>query len=107
LRQIGFIYRAGMVQRDSSSISDIPTNVIDIDIMNGEFDALGQGLGSNAISLVAEAALSDPAVPFVIACVWSGQSGLAAGIHQSGIPQGQGIRRCPQRAARAHGAPPP
>ena len=42
--------------------------MIDIDIMIGEFAALGRGLGSGAISLVAEVALSDPAAPFVMAC---------------------------------------
>jgi len=53
---------------DVAGLADIPTSVIDIDIMIGEFDALGRGLGSGAISLVAEVALSDPAVPFVMAC---------------------------------------
>ena len=53
---------------DVAGLADIPTSVIDIDIMIGEFDALGRGLGSEAISLVAEVALSDPTVPFVIAC---------------------------------------
>ncbi|NTW59312.1 MAG: acetyltransferase [Nitrospirae bacterium] len=53
---------------DVAGLPDIPTSVIDIDIMIGEFDALGRGMGSEAIRLVAEVALSDPAVPFVIAC---------------------------------------
>jgi RimJ/RimL family protein N-acetyltransferase len=53
---------------DVAGLADVPTSVIDIDIMIGEFDALGRGLGSNAIRLVAEAALSDPTVPFVMAC---------------------------------------
>jgi RimJ/RimL family protein N-acetyltransferase len=53
---------------DVAGLADLPTSVIDIDIMIGEFDALGRGLGSDAISLVAEVALSDPTVPFVMAC---------------------------------------
>jgi RimJ/RimL family protein N-acetyltransferase len=53
---------------DVAGLADIPTNVIDIDIMIGEFDALGRGLGSDAISFVAELVLSDPTVPFVMAC---------------------------------------
>lgn len=53
---------------DVAGLADIPTSVIDIDIMIGELDALGRGLGSGAISLVAEVALSDPMVPFVMAC---------------------------------------
>ena len=53
---------------DAAGLTDIPTSVVDIDIMIGEFDALGRGLGSGAISLVAEVALSDPTAPFVMAC---------------------------------------
>jgi RimJ/RimL family protein N-acetyltransferase len=53
---------------DMAGLTDIPTSVIDIDIMIGEHDALGSGLGSSAIRLVAEAVLSAPAVPFVMAC---------------------------------------
>lgn len=51
-----------------AGLADIPTSAIDIDIMIGEPDALGRGLGSDAINLVAEVALSDPTVPFVMAC---------------------------------------
>lgn len=61
---------------DVAGLADIPTSAIDIDIMIGEFDALGRGLGSNAIRRVAEAALSDPAVPFVMAC--TGPDNLAS-----------------------------
>ncbi|NMG04807.1 GNAT family N-acetyltransferase [Azoarcus taiwanensis] len=53
---------------DVASLNDIPTSVIDIDIMIGEIDALGRGVGSGAIRLVAEAVLSDASVPFVIGC---------------------------------------
>ena len=53
---------------DMAGLADIPTSVIDIDILIGEFAAQGRGLGSGAISLVAEVALSDPTVPFVMAC---------------------------------------
>jgi len=53
---------------DMAGLTDIPRSVIDIDIMIGKKYALGAGLGSSAIRLVAEAVLSDPAVPFVMAC---------------------------------------
>jgi len=53
---------------DLAGLDDIPTSVIDIDILIGEFEALGRGLGSGAISRVAEIALSDPTVPFAMAC---------------------------------------
>lgn len=54
---------------DVAGLDDIPTSVIDIDILIGEPDALRRGLGSSAMRTVAERALADPAVPFVIACV--------------------------------------
>ena len=53
---------------DAAGLSDIPASVVDIDIMIGERDALGRGYGAAAIRLVTEAALADPAVPFVMAC---------------------------------------
>ncbi len=53
---------------DEAGLCDIPESVIDIDIMIGEFEAVGLGLGSTAIRLVAETALSDPTVPFLMAC---------------------------------------
>lgn len=52
---------------DEAGLHDVPESVIDIDIMIGETAETGQGIGPAAIRLVAEAALADPAVPFVIA----------------------------------------
>jgi RimJ/RimL family protein N-acetyltransferase len=54
---------------DLAGLADIPASAIDIDIMIGEVAALGRGFGTNAIRLVAETALSDAGVPFVMACV--------------------------------------
>ena len=54
---------------DEAGLIDIPESVIDIDIMIGESNEVGRGAGSTAIRLVAEAALSDPDVPFVIAAI--------------------------------------
>jgi len=53
---------------DVAGLTDIPQSAIDIDIMIGEADAVGRGVGSSAIRLVVDAAFSDPAVPFVMAC---------------------------------------
>jgi len=53
---------------DVAGLTDIPSSVIDIDIMIGEPAAAGRGSGSSAIRLVVDAALSDPAVPFAMAC---------------------------------------
>ncbi len=52
----------------AADLSDIPTSVIDIDIMIGEAAALGLGIGPSAIRRVTDIALSDPKVPFVMAC---------------------------------------
>jgi RimJ/RimL family protein N-acetyltransferase len=52
---------------DKAGLIDIPESAIDIDIMIGERTEVGRGVGSAAIRLVADAVLSDPAVPFVIA----------------------------------------
>ncbi|MFB1490794.1 MULTISPECIES: GNAT family N-acetyltransferase [unclassified Thiocapsa] len=46
-----------------------PLHELLIDIMIGERGDAGKGVGAAAIRLVAEVALSDPAVPFVIAAV--------------------------------------
>lgn len=53
---------------DMAGLFDIPEMAIDIDIMIGEQTAVGRGIGPAAIGLVAEAVLSNPAVPFVMAC---------------------------------------
>lgn len=52
---------------DEVGLKEIPETVIDIDIMIGEEDAVGRGIGPAAVDLVAEAALADPLVPFVMA----------------------------------------
>jgi len=55
------------LELDEAGLFDVPESVVDIDIMIGEAFMTGQGVGSAAIRLVAEAVLADPAVPFVIA----------------------------------------
>lgn len=52
---------------DEAGLFDVPESVIDIDIMIGEEAETGRGVGSAAIRLVAERALADLSVPFVIA----------------------------------------
>ncbi|MBA2780823.1 GNAT family N-acetyltransferase [Billgrantia kenyensis] len=53
---------------DVAGLADIPASVIDIDIMIGERGAVGRGIGSSAIRMVAEQALADVSVPFLIGC---------------------------------------
>jgi RimJ/RimL family protein N-acetyltransferase len=69
-RKVGLILWQHPTRRelDEASLIDIPESVIDIDIMIGENTVVGRGVGSSAIRLVAEAALSDSSVPFVMAC---------------------------------------
>lgn len=52
---------------DQAGLFDLSERAIDIDIMIGEVDALGRGIGAAAIDRVAQAALADPDVPFVMA----------------------------------------
>jgi len=68
-RKVGLVLwqRPTRQELDEAGLIDIPESVMDIDIMIGERSEIGRGVGPAAIRLVAEAALSDPAVPFVIA----------------------------------------
>ncbi|MBN2494536.1 MAG: GNAT family N-acetyltransferase [Deltaproteobacteria bacterium] len=52
---------------DAAGLFDVPEDVIDVDIMIGEAADVGRGVGTAAIRMVAEAALADPEVPYVIA----------------------------------------
>ena len=56
---------------DVAGLTDIPESAIDIDIMIGERDAVGRGVGSATLRRVAEMALADLAVPLVIGCARS------------------------------------
>jgi len=68
-RKVGLIVWGHPTRRelDIAGLHDVPGSVIDIDIMIGEADATGRGIGSAAIRLVADRALADPTVPYVIA----------------------------------------
>ena len=68
-RKLGLVLWQHPTRRelDQAGLYEIPETVIDIDILIGEEDALGRGIGSAAIDLVAEIALADLSVPFVIA----------------------------------------
>ena len=70
-RAVGLVMwqHPGREELNVAGLTDIPTSVIDIDIMIGERDAIGLGIGSGALHLVAELALADPEVPFVMGCV--------------------------------------
>lgn len=80
---------------DEAGLNDIPETVIDIDIMIGEHDAIGCGIGSAAIHLVAEAALSDPAVPFVMACARLDNLASQRAFAKAGFQQDRGFDDVP------------
>ncbi|MEW5702202.1 MAG: GNAT family N-acetyltransferase [Candidatus Zixiibacteriota bacterium] len=52
---------------DEAGLHDVSPDAIDIDIMIGEQDMVGRGVGTAAIRLVVEEALADPTVPYLIA----------------------------------------
>lgn len=68
-RKVGLVVWQHPIRRelDEAGLTEIPEAVIDIDIMIGEFDAVGRGIGPAAITLVVNEALADPSVPFVMA----------------------------------------
>lgn len=68
-RKVGVVLwqHPGREELDEAALTDIPTSVIDIDIMIGEYDAIGKGVGPAAIRLVAEQSLLDETVPFLVA----------------------------------------
>jgi RimJ/RimL family protein N-acetyltransferase len=68
-RKVGLVLwqHPGRQELHEAGLEDLPEGVIDLDILIGEVDATGKGVGAAAIGLVADAVLADPAVPFVIA----------------------------------------
>jgi len=68
-RKVGLVLwqQPTRAQLDQAGLFDLSERAIDIDIMIGERDALGRGIGSATIDVVARAALADPAVPLVMA----------------------------------------
>ncbi len=69
-RRVGLVIIAYPTQDelDSAGLSDISDKAVDIDIMIGEKEDLGKGVGSQAISIVADNLLKDESVPYLIAC---------------------------------------
>ena len=50
-------------------MSDVPANVLDIDLMIGAPENTGHGVGTAAIQIVVQRALAEETVPCVIAAV--------------------------------------
>ena len=108
-RPIGFIQwqHPTRAELDLAGLYDIPPSVIDIDIMIGEPEATGRGFGPQAVTLVAAQALSDPDVPFLIACAAAdnktsqkafAKAGFAANREFDDIPHGRHLLMIRRRA---------
>jgi aminoglycoside 6'-N-acetyltransferase len=68
-RKVGFVVWAhpSREELDDAGLTDIPTEVVDLDMLIGEPDMLGKGIGWQTMRLAAERALSEnPGAPFVI-----------------------------------------
>lgn len=70
---------------DEAGLEDVPESVVDLDIMIGEVDAVGRGIGPEAIRRVAGEALADPAVPYVIAAVESTNPASRRALEKAGF----------------------
>ena len=70
---------------DQAGLFDIPTLAVDIDIMIGEPDAVGRGIGPRAITQVADQALARPDVPFVMACAGVGNRASQRAFEKAGF----------------------
>lgn len=72
---------------DGAELHDIPESVIDIDIMIGEAYETGRGVGTKAIRMVAETALADPTVPFIIGATMTNNVASLRAFEKAGFKQ--------------------
>jgi len=56
--------RPSQEELDAAGLTDLPEDLIDIDIMIGEPDAVGQGTGPRALALLLDRLRADPRVRF-------------------------------------------
>ncbi len=75
-RKVGLVLwrRPSRAELDEAGLTDVPATVADLDILIGEADLTGRGIGSAAIRLAAEAALAAETVPYVIAATATGNA---------------------------------
>jgi len=80
---------------DEAGLTEIPETVIDIDIMIGELDAVGRGIGPAAINLVVDEALADPSVPFVMAAASVDNKASRSAFQKAGFQMERGFDDVP------------
>ena len=66
-RPVGFIYieTAQRERLEAANLGEIPDRAYDMDILIGETDCLGMGIGPRALELLLAELFADPAVPLV------------------------------------------
>jgi len=70
---------------EAAGLADIDPAALDVDIMIGEPTALYRGIGCEALRLVVAAALSDPAVPYLIAATVVGNDAAVRAFTKAGF----------------------
>lgn len=70
---------------DEAGLAEVPASVVDVDIMIGESGAVGRGIGSAALRLLAAQALSDPATPYLIAATAAGNDASLRAFFKAGF----------------------
>ena len=53
---------------EAASLHHVPESAIDVDLLIGEPDAVGRGIGPRALELIQERVWRDPSVPLVMLC---------------------------------------
>jgi aminoglycoside 6'-N-acetyltransferase len=74
--------RAELVE---AGLHEVPDSAIAVDLMIGEPDAVGRGIGPRALERVRELAWRDPGVPFVMLCTSIENSAAQRAFHKAGF----------------------
>ena len=82
---------------DEAGLTGIPVSLMDIGMMIGERAAVRMRVRSAATRLVAEAASSDPAVPFVVACAQMDNLASGGALARAGFRSDRELDDLPNR----------
>ena len=70
---------------DEAGLHDISTDAIDLDVMIGELDAVGHGVGREALRQAIDRIFNDPAVPYVIGATSADNAPARAAAQKAGF----------------------
>jgi aminoglycoside 6'-N-acetyltransferase len=100
-RPVGYLrwQRVGREALDSFGLSEIPAGSVDIDILIGEADCVGRGVGPGALELLVERLRDDKSVPLIalspsIDNVAAQRAYLKAGFRKTREYDAPGFGRC-------------